>query len=196
MARCVAADDVELGTVAGIGFVAAGHADRAITMRQPDLAGLRIASDPESIGHADHRCVAVVVGDARERHRVGPGHRELALEFGFCGLERTRLRFVIGLRVAPLHDIVVLRTEDGEAVEIAFACECTDVHGMLRCQPGREFDHDTAAGEFQIQRVLRVGLAPVRRRGGSDDLVDRAIGRRFFGMRHDGSEGKQGQGES
>ena len=60
LARRLADDDVQLGAAAGVGPVVAAHADRAVTMRHPHLAGgLRSTPDREAVDPAGLGRVAV-----------------------------------------------------------------------------------------------------------------------------------------
>ena len=128
-------------------------------MREPGLAGLRIARGGEAVGEADLRRPAVLVGQCVERDAVG-----LAVEFRrqvfLRGAERLARLAFLG-RVAPLHDEVVLRAVDAHAVPVALVREGADVAGMLGREPWREFDDDTAARQFQVDRVGGIQAAPV-----------------------------------
>jgi len=70
------------------------------------------------------------------------------------------------VRVAPLHDEVVLRTHDGEAIEVALVHQRLDIGDMQRSKRGIELDDHAAGGQLQIQRVLRIEAAPVGALGG------------------------------
>ena len=103
-------------------------ADRAIAVRQPGAADRGIARHREALREADLRGVGIRVGQRRERHVLR----------GAIELRRQRLlrlaNLALAVRIAPLHDVVVLRAHDREPVEVTLAHERDDV-GHVR---GRE----------------------------------------------------------
>jgi hypothetical protein len=105
-------------------------------MGQPSVAFLRIARRPEITGEADLGCVAVDVRQTGKRHILAQWNCELRLQRALRLADRTRLILVlcarIGVRVAPLHDIVVLRAQEHETIEILFAHQRLDVRRMAR----------------------------------------------------------------
>ena len=111
---------------------------------------------------------------AREAHLVGIGIAAVyrfEVEPGGAALELARqavrgsakVARVIraGRRVAPLHDVVVLRAPDSETVEIPIADEFAQVDDVRRRKVGGEFEYDTTVRQFQVHHVRRQGPAPV-----------------------------------
>ena len=56
----------------------------------------------------------------------------------------------LAVRVAPLHDVVVLRAHEGEAVEVAFTHESNDVGDVLGRELRRQLDDDAAGRQLEI----------------------------------------------
>lgn len=71
-------------------------------------------------------------------------------------------RRVFRIRIAPLHDVVVLHAHDGKSIEVMFARERLHVGDVARCEGRRELDDDTTGREFEIERVLGIEWLPVR----------------------------------
>ncbi len=164
---------VEFGAVAAVGLVAAPGADHAVAMREPGFAPRRVPAGGQSLAESRLGRVAVAIRQRRERQPRARFHRELG---------RQRLpgaaQAALALRVAPLHDEVVLRPDHGQPVEVLFAHEGADVGDVLRRECRRQLDHDAARRELQVERRLRVERTPVRGRGGCQHVAHRPGGDR------------------
>ena len=77
---------------------------------------------------------------------------------------------------AELNNDLDESADDGEAVEVALAHEAQDIRSVLGRETRREFDYDSAGGEFQVQRVAGIGSPPIGRCGRGQHLVRRAWG--------------------
>ncbi len=132
-------------------------------MRGPGQVRLRVACRRETLREADFRRPAVHVRQFREGQAFG-GAGEFGRKFGLGLAQRFGLGRVFAVGVAPLHDEVLVRAVDAQAVPVAAAGQGADVGCVRRCECRREFDHDAAAVEFQVERVLGVEAAPVVRR--------------------------------
>ena len=67
---------------------------------------------------------------------------------------------VIG--VVPLNHVVVLNPDDRKSVKVAGAHQPLDIGDVLRGDERRELDHDTSAGQLEVQSVIGIRHAPVR----------------------------------
>src|SRR4029453_17763254 len=109
----VADYDVKLRAAAAVDVVVASGTHHAVAVGEPGSSGLGVAGGIEPVGETDFRGVAVWVRQAREWQIRAQGRRE----FG-------RQRFLrvangpVGIRVGPLHDVVVLGPDDRESVEV------------------------------------------------------------------------------
>lgn len=74
-------------------------------------------------------------------------NRELGRQLTAGAAERAGSFGRLGVGVAPLHDVVVLRAQDRQAVEVALVRQRADVGGVLRGEARRELDHHLAARE-------------------------------------------------
>src|SRR6267154_811938 len=155
MAGCMPGYDVELGTAAAVDVIVAAGADHAVAMHQPCAAKLRIACCWKAVRESNLGCVGVRIYERCERNTPCG-----ALELGCEGALRI-LDGTLAIRICPLHNVVVLGSDDRHAIVIAFARQCLDVRRMvgreLRCQ----LDDDSARGKLQVQGVLWVERAPV-----------------------------------
>ena len=192
----MADDHVQAAAVAAERIVAAGDAQRAVTMRQPGLVVLRVATGRHALGEADLRRITIGIGQTGERGGIADRHGVFGNQLRLGRAEGLGLGLsVLGLgivvvRVGPLHDIVVLRTHDRQAVVIALPDQGTDIGDMLGRVTGREFDHDAPTGEFEIHRVLRIERAPIRRRRRGEN-----VGHRHGLFRFGRLVGRQGAGQ-
>src|SRR5258706_2890791 len=102
-------------------------------MCQPYLPALRVAGGGKAVRESDFRGVAVRPGKRCERNVVRAGASEFRRELFLRGLDRprplrrSRVGARIRVRVSPLDDVVVLRSEEREAVEVFFADESLDI---------------------------------------------------------------------
>ncbi len=174
--------------------VAAGYADRAIAVGQPGLVGLGIAPGGEAVAESHLRCIAVEIGQAGERRGGADRHGEFRRYVGFCASQRLGLGLVLG-RIAPLHHVVVLRADDGQAVEILLLRQGLDVGRVRGRETWRQFDHDPAAGHLQVKRVGRVQGTPVAGLRGGEDIGQRLRVRRRWFIRRLAEQGDSGQGQ-
>jgi len=79
-----------------------------------------------------------------------------------------RYRVPVG-GISPLGNVVVLYPNDGQPVEIPRPSERLDVGHMQRGKAGRQFDDHAAAGQLDVQGVVRIERPPIRRpRGGQN----------------------------
>ena len=149
---------VHLGAVA-FRRIVPPDADHAVAMREPHGVRARIARGGKAVEKSHFRCVDIAVRQGLETPvgiRVGGelrGHR------GHSGRNGAMM-----VRIVPLHDIVVLHAHDREPVEIVRPRERLDIRDMLRRDARGELDHDASARESHVQRVVRIGQAPVLRR--------------------------------
>src|SRR4051812_14313800 len=103
----MAGDDVELAAVAALRLVAAPDPDHPIAMREPRFTVGRVAGRGESLAEANLRRVTITVRKRFERQLRGRAHGEFWWQFRLC-----RTQAALAVRIAPLHDKVVLRTKD------------------------------------------------------------------------------------
>jgi len=68
--------------------------------------------------------------------------------------------------ISPLHDVVVLYSNDGQGIEIPRPGQRFDIGHMQRRKAGRQLDNHPAAGQFDVQCVVRIERPPVRGAGG------------------------------
>ena len=169
VARRLADHGIELGAVSGIRSIVLSDAHGAVTVHQPGLAKLPVASHGKAIGKAHLRRKRVRVGKSRERK---PGIHS-PNEFGLQRFGRHGFGALIAFGAGPLHHIIILDSDNEAAVKISFTYEGTNCRGVHRGVRSIELDDDPAAGKLHIQRVLGVYFPPFARSCGIQELRGR-----------------------
>ncbi len=165
----MARDHVQFRAAAAVGLVAATGAHHRVTMGQPCFARGGVAPGWETLAEPDLGGVTVAVRQRLEGQRRCHLDRELGRQF-VAG----RAQAALAVRVAPLHDEIVLGADDGKAVEVFPARELAQIVRVLRRKGRGEFDHHPALRQLQVERVFGVEGAPIGRRGGRQDFAHRA----------------------
>ena len=135
----------------------------AVAVGEPGAAGLRIARGretqrPSGVGRVDVAIRRGCEGHIRSHCSIElGGKRPLRLT------DLPALRGVVGVRVSPLHDVVVLGTVDGEPVEVTLPHQRFHVRGVSRRIGRRQFDDHAAGREFEVESVLGIEGPPVGR---------------------------------
>jgi len=68
---------------------------------------------------------------------------------------------LLGVRVRPLHHIVVLRADDRQAVKVVFPRQRLHIGDMPRSKFWSQFDDHSSAAKFQVKGILRVKRSPI-----------------------------------
>ena len=163
--RSMADHHVHFRAAAAANIQVAAHAHHAVAMRQPGAVQRRGAGNRQAVRETDFGRVHIAVGQARERHARGDGGVEFRRDLADAGRHRMA---IVG--VAPLRHVIVLHADDGQGIEIPRPGQGFDVGHVQRREAGRQFDDHPAAGQFDVQGVVRVERPPIRRAGGGQNL--------------------------
>src|ERR1700683_1490310 len=109
----MAADHVQLDTRSAVGRRVAPDTEHRVTMRQPFLAGGRIARHRPAVDEADLRRVDIPVLQWVKCRRALQRAKELWRRGA-----NSRTGIALAVRIAPLHHVVVLHADDVQAVEV------------------------------------------------------------------------------
>ena len=168
-----AEDGVEFGSTAGVEGDVASGADHGVGVDEPVSARVgESRATGEAVDETDFGGIDIFVEARAWKGKLGlNGESEFGGQ-GFVGVQDFAGEFgFFGVGIGPLHDVVVLGANDGEAVEIAFADEGFDVGDVVGGELGGEFNDDAAMLEFACRGVLGIELrAPIGGSGGSEDV--------------------------
>jgi len=159
VSRRLAYYHVQLGTAATIHIVVPPGAHHAVAVHQPGAADRRIGGDRKGIHESDFRRIGIRIRKPRDRETP-----QRALELGAHGAVRCA-DGLLAVRVAPLHDVVVLGAHDPQPVEVMPARQRLDIRDVVRGELRSELDDDAPGGQLQVQRVRGVERSPVRGSG-------------------------------
>ena len=136
----------------------ATHPHHAVAVRQPAALQGRGSCHREAVRESHLRRVHIAVREPREGHLSRGGRIEFRFDFADAGRQRMAV-----LGVSPLHDVVVLDSNDRQGVEIPCAGQCFDVGDVQRRKAGRHFNDHPPGGDFDIQGVVQIERPPIRR---------------------------------
>src|SRR5262249_29467887 len=159
--RSVADDDVELGAASAVGVDVAPCTHHPVTVREPGTSELGIAGRRKAVREANLRCIDVTVGEPREAKVAACAPVELGRDSPLPHLHGAALGGVVAVGVAPLDNVVVLRADDGESVEVPLAYESLYVGDVMGREARSELDHHASRWEIEVERVLGIERSPV-----------------------------------
>ena len=130
--------DVQLGAAAAARFISAADPQHAVAMQQP--GAVIVPARWKSVHESNLGRVGIAAVNSNEIQACGGSIKLRRQRVGRVAM----VARVIGacIRVAPLGNIVLLRADDGEAVEIATLNELANIGDMRRRKCGRQFEND------------------------------------------------------